>query len=269
MIQNNFIKKIKSEVFFNFFWICSLIKNFNIKSRFFIPYRPAYVDILKNKEVLIFGNGPSLNESKNKIIKLVKNKNLVTLGANNITQFFNVDYLAFVNRKRFSAYSKYINSSSKLLLSPYFKKNFISSHISLNRDYFEIMYLNNKIKNTKKLIQNNLILYNCSSTTLLLILISYVMGAKNIFIAGLDGYKIENLDKSKSTHFYGIEKDLYQDRGKEIQIKKLKDFNYEQIKVLNILNNFFEKKNLKNYFKIITKTKYIEYYNSDILKIDE
>ena len=246
-----------------------IINNFNIfgkKSRFFFPLSPKYSDLIKGRSALIFGNGPSINQHKKNIIDFIKKENLITFGGNNISEFYPVDFLAFTNRKRFSKFSNNINKSSKLLLSPYFKKKFIENHIGKNKKYYEIMYLNNRIEKNRELINSsNLILYNCRTVSLILILVAYVMGAEKIYIAGLDGYKFEN-DKIKGdTNFYGIDYDYQKDKGENFFLDFYKSLVDETSEVLDIQNNFFEKKNKNNYFKIITPTCYSKYYDEKIL----
>lgn len=246
-----------------------LIKNFNLfggKNRFFLPTSPKYSNLIEGKNVLIFGNGPSINQYKVKIVELIKKEKLVTFGGNNISEFYPVDFLAFTNRRRFSKFSKNINQNSKLLLSPYFKKNFIEEKIGKNKEYYEIMYLDHDIESNKELINhNNLILYNCRTVSLILILVAYIMGANKIYIAGLDGYKFEN-DKIKGeTNFYGIDYDYQKEKGDDFFLSFYKNLVYKTSEVLDIQNDYFERKNKYDYFKIITPTCYLKYYDKNIL----
>ena len=104
------------------------------------------------------------------------------------------------------------------MISPYFKKDFISKHIK-KKDYYEIMFLNKKIKKNKNLIdQNNVILFDCRTVSLILILVSYVMGAKEVYLAGLDGYKFKNNMLNSKTNFYGQDLD-YDKNNKDKNFK--------------------------------------------------
>lgn len=241
-------------------------KLLNNKNRFFFPISPKYSNLIKGKEALIFGNGPSLNLYKTKIIKLIKNRNLITFGGNNISKFYPVDFHAFTNRKRFTKFASTINGNSKLLLSPYFQKNFIENKIGKDKEFYEIMYLNNQIEKDKELINSkNIILYNCRTVSLILILVAYIMGAKKIFVAGLDGYQFENNRIKGETNYYGIDYDYQKEKGDSFFIDFYKGLVDETSKVLEIQNKFFEKKNKNNFFKIITPTCYSKFYDGKIL----
>jgi hypothetical protein len=81
------------------------------------------------------------------------------------------------------------------------------------------MFLNKKIKKNKNLIdQNNVILFDCRTVSLILILVSYVMGAKEVYLAGLDGYKFKNNMLNSKTNFYGQDLD-YDKNNKDKNFK--------------------------------------------------
>ena len=241
------------------------LKNFNNQNRFFIPRSPNYINIFKNREFLIFGNGPSLNNHKVELIKLIKKKNLITMGGNNISAYYDVDYLGFTNRKRFSRYSNNVHNKTKLLLSPYFKKSFIKNYIGNNKSYDEIMYIKNNLPKDE-LIEKNIILFNCRTITLTLMLVAYIMGAKKIFLAGLDGYFFENDKLISETNFYGNDLDYAFEKGEKFKLNFYKNLTDKTKTTLDVFDKYFNKKGKHNYFKIITPTRYYKYYDDNEIK---
>ena len=241
------------------------LKNFNNKNRFFIPKSPNYINIFNNREFLIFGNGPTINDHKVKLIEFIKKKNLITMGGNNITDYYDVDYLGFTNRRRFSRYSKNISNKTKLLLSPYFKKTFIKKHIGNNKSYEEIMYIKNYLCKSQ-LIEKNIILFDCRTISLLLMLVAYIMGAKKIYLAGLDGYSFKNNKLIGDTNFYGNDLDYAFEKGEKFKINFYKNLVEKTQSTLDVFDKYFNEKDKHNYFKIITPTCYYKYYDDNEIK---
>jgi len=102
-------------------------------------------------------------------------------------------------------------------------------------------------------INNGIIGSNCRTSAVLMIAVAFVMGAKEIFIAGLDGYS--NLIKSKKDiHFW--EEEQVENRAYNeflLGIEALHD------KYLSQINKFLIQKGHPK-LKIITETTHLEYF---------
>jgi len=145
---------------------------------------------------LVLANGPTLKTHKHKIDQFIKQHNPIILGANNLENLFVPHYHAFNNKKRFSKYIQAVSSTSKLLLSEHFSSPFIQEQT--DRSYELLFY--DDILSAHFEVNDGVIATNCRTISVLLIGIAIVMGAKRIFIAGMDGY-IKGPSKN-DVHFY-------------------------------------------------------------------
>ena len=161
-------------------------------------YPLKYKDRHKDRDFLILANGPTLKEHKQDIDRFVKSYNPVVMGANYLGGLFKPDYHAFSNKKRFATYMEEVDRESALLLSTSFSERFIKDYT--DRPYDRIVHLNRVSKNFE--IKDDVITSNCRTISILMIAVAIVMGAKRIFIAGMDGYKSKENFLSKNVHFY-------------------------------------------------------------------
>ncbi|HOW28804.1 MAG TPA: DUF115 domain-containing protein [Elusimicrobiota bacterium] len=160
-------------------------------------HRPLYIDRHKGRDFLVLATGPSLKSHRALIQSFIETHKPVVMAGNFVENMFTPDYHAFINRRRFCSYSKTINPSSKVLLSPYFTDHVIKSNYS--GKYEEIAFKN--IYPSDKghtAISDGIINAKGATIATLLISVSIVMGANNVHVAGLDGYS----SKSERTHHY-------------------------------------------------------------------
>lgn len=143
-----------------------------------------YVNRHKGRDFLILANGPTLREYREKINKFIKKIDPVILGANNLSGLFAPHYHAFNNKRRFMNYIDTVTPESKLLLSQHFSEGMIKEYT--DRDYEKLYYKD--VLNAKFDIKEGMIETNCRTISTLLIGIAIAMGAKRIFVAGMDGY---------------------------------------------------------------------------------
>lgn len=231
--------------------ILSYIYILYLKKKAYLKIKsPEYQNRYKNKNFLIIAGGPSVKSYEKEIIKLIDEKSCIVISVNNYNEILNPDYHMFSNQKRFKDYISSVKLNKvKLLLSPYIPKFTIKKNIK-NKIYEEIMYLNN---NSDFDIKNGIIQTNCRTVTLLAVGVSIVMGAKQIFIVGMDGYK--NLIKSnKPLHYYGN----YISNDKEFNKHNISLENLNE-KFLKQINDYYNLKN-KNDIKILTPTVHKNYY---------
>ena len=143
-----------------------------------------YIDRHKERDFLILANGPTLKEYKGKINKFIEKIDPIILGANNLSGLFTPHYHAFNNKKRFMMYIDTVSKESRIFLSQHFSDEMVREYT--HRDY-EIVYYRDILKGDFD-IQNGVIQTNCRTISVLLIGVAIVMGAKRIFVAGMDGY---------------------------------------------------------------------------------
>jgi len=213
-------------------------KSFN-KSGNFVSYKNRH----KNRDFLILANGPTLKKYSDKIKKFIDKYNPVVMGPNFLDELFIPDYHAFSNKRRFLQYVDTVDEKSELLIGNSIDKSVIQEEI--NRDYETMQYINSSSNDFN--IVNGIITSNCRTVSTLLIAIAIVMGAKRIFVAGMDGY----LNYDSSYHFY---KEEEADNNEIIMNKHNKMYDY--LKQINL----YLKKNNKHEFHIITPTDFEKFY---------
>ncbi|GFM35032.1 hypothetical protein [Desulfovibrio subterraneus] len=145
---------------------------------------PPYQDRHAGKDILILANGPSLKEKQEEIRQFIKLHKPIVLGANNLGGLFVPDYHAFNNAKRFVSHIETVHPDSSLLLGINLPGDLIDDY--LDRPYEPLVF--NDILDADFDIANGMISSNCRTISVLLAGVAVVMGARRIFIAGMDGY---------------------------------------------------------------------------------
>lgn len=213
-------------------------------------YPPQYKDRHKDRDFLILANGPTLKKHKTDIDSFIKKFNPVVMGANYLGGLFKPDYHAFSNKKRFINYIDDVDKTSRLLLSSSFSDKFISDYT--DRDYERIVHLDKIAGNFA--IKDGVINSNCRTVSILLIAVAIIMGAKRIFIAGMDGYKNKDDFLSNNVHFY-------KETQEADDFKMLMDKHNWNEALLNSINEYLHSQN-KEGLHIITPTSHRYFYNS-------
>ena len=175
-----------------------LAKNFDKESIDINTENVDYKNRHINKDFLILANGHSLKTYKDEIKEFIKKYEPVTIGSNFLDDLFIPDYHSFSNKKRFIDYVKTVNAQSTLLLSSMFSKDFIKENTE--KDY-EIIRHSPKLS-TDFNISDGIIMNSCRTISILSIAVAIVMGAKKIYIVGLDGYKNVDIFIGNNIHFY-------------------------------------------------------------------
>lgn len=155
-----------------------------------------YINRHKGKDFLILANGPSLKEFRTEIDAFIRKYDPVVLGGNYLGGLFEPHYHAFVNKRRFVDYVEGVAPSSKLLIGQHIPEDMIKEYVS--RDY-EVIYYDDSLENPFD-IQNGVISSNCRTVAVLLSGVALVMGAKRLFLAGMDGYMGTSV--GSLLHFY-------------------------------------------------------------------
>jgi 4-hydroxy 2-oxovalerate aldolase len=145
----------------------------------------AYKDRHDGRNLLILSNGTSLVLCRDKINRFIELYDPVVIGSNYLGGLFVPHYHSFNDRKRFSDFISFVHPDSKLLLSSTFPREFICEYT--DRDYELIGH--KEAQDVSFNIENGLIVSSSRAISVLSVATAIVMGAKNIFIAGMDGYK--------------------------------------------------------------------------------
>lgn len=208
--------------------------------------KPDYIDRYKGQDFLVLANGPSLKKYKSKIDQFIKKYNPIILGANYLGNLFVPDYHCFTNKRRFIDYVSDVSEESKILVGSEFKDEFIKMYTK--RDCEKIFHFKD---NGSFKIKDSYIYTGYFTVSLLLIPLANIMGAKRIFIAGMDGYK--NIDK-KPVHFYNEK-----DEAEKIEIEMEKQRKSEGL--LDEIRSYLAKNNFERFY-IITPTSYDKHYKN-------
>ena len=155
----------------------------------------TYADRHQGRDFLVLANGPSLRTHAEQIRELIQRYDPVVLGANYLGGLFIPHYHAFNNKRRFVDYIDQVDPRSNLLLGSNFDEAFIREHTTRN---FERLMFQNQLADFD--IVNGVITSNCRTISVLLCGVALVMGARRIFLVGMDGYI--GLDTSGRVHFY-------------------------------------------------------------------
>ncbi|MBU0591900.1 MAG: hypothetical protein ABIJ34_02365 [archaeon] len=225
------------------------VKYSDIKIERETPKPPDYIGRHAGKDFLILGNGPSLKDNIDEIKKFAKDNELIMLGANYLSGLATPDYHAFNNVNRFIRYGKFVDAKSKLLVGSYISNSIVKSVIG--KEYERLPYMNSPEKFD---IKDGIIQSNCGTISVLLIGTAIVMGAKKIYVAGLDGYK----------DMYGKKSTFYSETQDVPTILESHSLNSLCERYLDEITEY-QKQNSMEPFKIITKTSYFEYYVGGIL----
>ena len=158
--------------------------------------KPPYINRHKGRDFLVLANGSTLKEYKTQIKKFINKINPVVLGANYLGGLFVPDYHAFNNKRRFVDYIDTVNKNSRLLIGAYVSDEMAREYT--DKKYEKLVYLDRLGNNFE--IKNGVISTNCKTISVLLIGVAIVMGAKRIFVSGMDGYIYPK--QQKHIHFY-------------------------------------------------------------------
>ena len=212
-------------------------------------------DIEKGKNIIVVGAGSTVREYQDKIESFIHNREAVTIGINKITDFIVPKYHIWTNRQRWGAFGSCISRKSELLFGSSIKKQAIHKYYKgkvnrlsyTDRDGLKVDYKNGKICG------------HFRTAGCLAVMVAHVMGAKNIFIVGMDGFTLHREKDVKSGkashHCYG--KGYTDDAGWEACV--LKDKLVDQ--ALHNMSDYGVS------FKIITPTKFVDFYDPDLLGI--
>ncbi len=210
------------------------------------------VDRQSGDTAVIIGAGSTLLDFRDKITRLVSDDNVFNIGINNMTSVVVPTYHLWTNSGRLRQYAGCIHPKSTVLFGSQLKKKLIKSCYKGN--YFTVNYTDKagtKISYKKGCIRGHYRTAGCLS-----IMVAHLMGARKIYIAGMDGYTFLSssaLKSGKSQHLYGTG---FTDNNNWKICQKKDDTVY---KILMNLKKFGIS------FSIITPTVFSEFYRGGII----
>lgn len=208
---------------------------------------PKYIGRHKGKEALVLANGPSLKKYKDEIDAFIKKHDPIILGANFLAGLFTPHYHAFTNKMRFTTYVDTVSNDSALLIGRNIDNDMIKEYVK--RDY-ETLFFKDVLEADFD-VRDGVIQTNCRSISVLLIGVAIVMGAKRVFVAGMDGY----------TQFDGAGKTLFYDESFEVEQRDLRlGLHRWNERFLGQIDDYLYNKQ-QNRITIITPTAHSSFYS--------
>lgn len=210
--------------------------------------RLAIKDRHKDKSFIIIANGPSIDKYRQPIKQLIKEKNLISIGCNDLKNNYETDYHLFVNRKKFLRGLSAIGKKSALILPGFFGKELLKGNYDGAVEYIEIISSNDLASSPIDGLRQQQVYLNVAVTA---ILTAFQMGAKEIMVVGMDGYENEN--REDALHFYNADG---QPDDKTVASIRYKELALE----LERISNFLNENGVS--FSIITPTSHKKYYKN-------
>lgn len=201
----------------------------------------------KGRKFLILANGPSILTCKDKILEFIKKNDCVTVGLNYLQALYHTDYHAFVSKKRFLKYVPSVPKETSLLLPDYFDEALIKKNTDNKFFLFPIRESEPEAPPLQGMVQQCAYL----NVAVAAALSAYLMGASEIFVAGMDGYL--GSDGAEIKYFYN-EDDVPEKEGTSSRM-------YAGLSSeLKRAAEYFESKGVP--FTIITPTSHKKYYRN-------
>lgn len=138
----------------------------------------------KGRKFLIIANGPSVLKYKDEIADFAKNNDCVTIGLNYLQSLYRTDYHAFVSKKRFLKYVSTVPKETCLLLPDCFEESLIRKNTDNKFILFPIRESGGGDAPVEGTVQQCAYL----NVAIAAALSASLMGASEIFVAGMDGY---------------------------------------------------------------------------------
>ena len=147
--------------------------------------KPDYFKRHVDRNFLVLVNGPTLVEYKSQINEFIEKYNPILIGTNSLGGYFVPDYHVFNNETIFEKNINEVSEKSTLLLPNSFGKKYILDNTDINYERIIISNVNQNFFD----IDSGILNMNCEAVSVLSIAISLAMGASQVYVAGMDGYK--------------------------------------------------------------------------------
>ena len=216
------------------------------------------IDCERGRSFLIIGAGGTLREYSKRIKGFIQRERPVTIGINKMTEFHVPDYHLWTNKQRYRDFGSCISAKSRMMFGGGMPEKLIRKHFK--GDYIVVDYahslreacLQSKIKYKEGKIYGRF-----RTAGSLAIMIALLFGAKDIYVVGMDGFTLHSRKdvegNNRNQHCYG--KGFTDDASWEECIEK-DHLVYENLRAIDAYGAKF---------RIITPTKFQEFYDSSVL----
>ena len=206
----------------------------------------TYVNRHKGRDFLVLANGDTLKQCQSEINALIDKYAPIVMGGNFLGGLFKPHYHAFINKKRFVDYIDSVAANSKILVGQHLPQAMIKEYYA---GEYETIYYQDSLENPFD-IKAGVITANCRTVAVLLAGVALVMGAKRLFIVGMDGYMATSAEGLY--HFY-------QEKNEAEQLDDLKEKHKWNLFYLKQINAFMMSHGGEG-LHILTPTNYKEFY---------
>jgi 4-hydroxy 2-oxovalerate aldolase len=209
------------------------------------------VAVFKGRHVrrpaLIFAGGPSIREYLPRLQRFIAKYQPFTIGSNNIADLMAPDYHLFTNKLRFAQYARRVQlARSRLMVAGFFEPSFIHEHVFCPWDFVSIR-LGANVEDP--FVAQDVIQVQYLDVSIVAIGVALLMGANQIYVAGLDGLR-PGMDAG-SFHFY---RETAQPEDTALLAERHRNVSTE----LERVAVYLKRQNLE--FSLITPTSHQQYY---------
>ncbi len=206
----------------------------------------GYLNRHKGRDFLILANGPTLKQFQAEIKTFIDKYKPVVVGGNYLGGLFQLAYHGFANKRRFIDYVDSVAPNSKLLIGQHIPAEMIGEYI--DRDH-ETIYYEDSLANSFD-INDGVISSNCRTVAVLLAAVALVMGARRVFLVGMDGYMATS--QEGLYHFYN-------EKAEAENLADLKEKHNANLAVLKQIDDYMVGRGGEG-LHILTPTNYKEFY---------
>ena len=188
--KNTLTEKSLYEIMSNISASDKLIYKKDIAEKYYLDYMNNYIndsedvsrleERFRNKKALILAPGQSINDKKTEIIKLIEDKDVISIAVNFYNDSFKTDFIFSSNMRRYRSLDTEIDD---------FKKNNKNLEVILTSNMREAINKNFNINFYSIAVESKDIVDNAG---LMVMKLMQMMGVKEVLVAGMDGYSENN-----------------------------------------------------------------------------
>ena len=206
----------------------------------------ALRDAYRGRNFLVIATGPSILAHREAILAFKDRENCVTVGVNNLSHLYEPEFHVFISRKRFQQYARDISPKSTLLVPSFFGRELVEREYGGPYHFFDLVA---PAPPERPPVEGTTQYCQALNVAVSAMLLSWLMGAAQIFSVGIDGYADE-MDK-KLVYFY--------DENNRVEEKEVANLRYEMLaRELDRVNGFLQGRSCP--FFILTPTSHRKYY---------
>ncbi len=188
--KNTLTEKSLYEIMSNISASDKLIYKKDIAEKYYLDYMNNYIndsedvsrleERFRNKKALILAPGQSINDKKTEIIKLIEDKDVISIAVNFYNDSFKTDFIFSSNMRRYRSLDTEIDD---------FKKNNKNLEVILTSNMREAINKNYNINFYSIAVESKDIVDNAG---LMVMKLMQMIGVKEVMLAGMDGYSENN-----------------------------------------------------------------------------